>query len=334
MDWEKDTDSLFRLSTGAGQPDLLAASDVMRKRFDSVRLIASDLGMVLIEGETGTGKRLFARALHAHSPRRRGPFVAVSLKELSPTLLESELFGHTRGAFTGAIAEKVGLVEAAHQGTLFLDEIPKAAPATQAKILRLVEEREVRRVGDPESRKVDVAVVAASNTNLWSEVIAGRFLHDLYFRLKGDLIRIPPLRERPEDIHPLLTRYVREHARRTGRAVPLMDALVWKLLLGHRWPGNVRELENSVRGIFSSVRGDTVDRGALEEYLGPGTSGGDRESEQGSNDLRKAELLEALRRSGWKKAPAARALGISRPTLYSRMRMWGLRDLGQPGEKV
>jgi len=334
MDSEKDGEILFRLFTGAGQPELLAASLAMGRLFQSVRQIAPDLGTTLIEGETGTGKRLVARALHVLSPRRGGPFVAVNLKEICPTLLESALFGHVPGAFTGALAESVGLVQRAEGGTLFLDEIPRADYATQMKILRLVEEREFRRLGESVDRKVDIAVIAASNTDLWAEVVAARFLQDLYFRLKADLLTIPPLRDRTEDIRPLLSYYVREHARRTNRPVPEMSEDVWRLLLGHRWPGNVRELENSVRGIFSSARSGAVDRAALECYLRPGPRGGERKSSRAPQDPRILATLEALRQSGGKRAPAARALGISRQALYKRIERWRLLGFLEPIGRV
>jgi two-component system response regulator HydG len=300
----------------------------MRDLIDLIKVIAARLAVALVEGETGTGKELIARALHAHSPRRDGPFIGINCGELAEPLLESELFGHVKGAFTGAHGDKLGLIEAAHTGTLFLDEAHEMSTAMQRKILRLLEEREVRAVGAPSSRKIDIAVIAASNEDLRGCVSRGLFRKDLYYRLKVAFVRVPPLRERPEDLEFLLNTFLREYASENRLPVPGIGEELLGLLRRHPWTGNVRELRNSVGTFFTSVREGRVDVDLMRAYLDPcplaaSPAGSPEPPRPEDEERRKTE--EALRQCAWKKAVTAERLGIARTTLNRRIKKWGMK---------
>jgi len=224
--------------------EIVGDSPAIRRVLDAVAKVGPSRTLVLIEGETGTGKELVARAIHAASPRRERLFVAVNCAALSAGILESELFGHRRGAFTGAVADRKGLFEVADGGTLFLDEISETTPELQAKLLRVLQDGEIRQVGDNHPRKVDVRIVAATNRRLEDEVKAGRFREDLYYRLRVFPIRLPPLRDRAEDIPAIARHLVRRHAKALGKAVEGLTPEAVALLARYPFPGNVRELAN------------------------------------------------------------------------------------------
>jgi DNA-binding NtrC family response regulator len=282
---------------------------------------------VLVSGESGTGKELVARAVHYHSDRVGGPFVAVNCKSLAPGVLESELFGHEKGAFTGAERARAGLFEQAHGGTLLLDEIGEVGLDFQGKLLRVLQERAVRRVGGDRPREVDVRVVAASNRDLRAEVAAGRFREDLYFRLAVIPIHLAPLRERRADVLPLARQFLADCSAELGRRVAGWSDEVEKWLLEHSWPGNVRELANAVERGVVLARDDRIE---LEDLLidagagaaaAPAPGGGLREF----LDAAAAERIgAALARTGGRRAEAAAELGIDRTTLYRLMRRYGL----------
>jgi DNA-binding NtrC family response regulator len=293
---------------------------------------------VLVTGESGTGKELVARAVHVHSDRVGGPFVAVNCRALAPGVLESELFGHERGAFTGAERARPGLFERAAGGTLFLDEIGETSLDFQAKLLRVLQDRRVLRVGGGEERDVDFRLVAASNRELRREVEAGRFRDDLYFRLAVIPIQIPALRERPEDVLPLARHFfVRANAERTPPLAGWSDE-VEKLLLGHVWPGNARELENAIERGVVLARGErievedlmlecldarAVDAPAPREARDAGAA--QDESLRDFLDRATAEKLRAaLAAAGGSKSEAARRLGIDRTTLYRLLERLGV----------
>lgn len=275
---------------------------------------------VLIEGETGVGKELMARALHAMSRRREGPFVAVDCGALSETLADSELFGHVRGAFTGAMRDRPGLIEAANGGTLFLDEIGELSDILQVKLLRVLEEGVLRRVGENAPRRVDVRVISATARDLWAEVEAGRFRRDLYYRLKTVLIRVPSLRERPADIELLLDYYLQVFGETHGVAGNLNEEARDRLLC-HGWPGNVRELKNVIEGlVLSSHNGDIIGADRIARFLGDQTANGDLKGKIA--DLEREEIERVLKECGGNKTKAARTLGISRKTLWQKLRQF------------
>jgi transcriptional regulator with PAS, ATPase and Fis domain len=225
-------------------PGVVGDSPAMREVYRLVRLVAPTPASVLLVGETGTGKEMLARAIHRLSPRVEGPYVRVNCCALAESLLESELFGHVKGAFTGAIDNKTGRFEAAHGGTIFLDEISSMSPKLQVKLLRVLQEKEFERVGESRTIRVDPRVIAATNQYLEDEIVSGRFRDDLYYRLNVVAIELPPLRERREDIPALARFFLERHSEEHRRDAPELTPAVIKILLDHDWPGNVRELEN------------------------------------------------------------------------------------------
>jgi len=308
--------------------DIVATSDAMNDVLDLVRRAARSPATVLITGESGTGKELIARAVHFHSDRVSGPFVAVNCKAFAEGLLESELFGHERGAFTGADRTREGLFEAASGGTLFLDEIGEISEAFQAKLLRVLQEREVRRVGDDRARPVDVRVVVATNRDLQTEVAEGRFREDLFFRLAVIPIRIPPLRERREDILPLARHFLLQFQRRSERRFNALGAEAEALLAEHDWPGNVRELENAIERAVVLAVGDALLPSdlLLEQRSGDSDPPADTTLQAHLDAATRAAIHEALSATGGAKSDAAARLAIDRTTLYRLIKKY---DLGE-----
>jgi two-component system response regulator AtoC len=248
-------------------PGIVGESPAMREVYRLTRLVAPTNASVLLVGETGTGKEVIARAVHALSPRHDGPYVRVNCGALSESLLESELFGHIKGAFTGAIDNKTGRFEAAHTGTIFLDEISSMSPKLQVKLLRVLQEHEFERVGEARTIRVDTRVIGATNQFLEDEISAGRFRDDLYYRLNVVPIYLPPLRERREDIPRLARFFLARYAEENRRDPPELTAALDKILLGYDWPGNVRELENCMERAVVLSNG----RAITPEMLAPPT---------------------------------------------------------------
>jgi len=317
----------------ARRPALVARSAAMRDVLLLVERAASSHATALLTGETGTGKEVLARAIHEGSPRRRGAFVAVNCAAFPESLLESELFGHQKGAFTGADRNQPGLFEAAHGGTLFLDEIGETTPALQAKLLRALQEREVRPVGGTRARRVDVRLVAATNRSLVHEVAAGRFREDLYYRLAVFRITVPPLRERTDDVVPLAEHFLRRHGEREDKRGCHLTREVADLLLAHPWPGNVRELENEMQHALALAEaGDTIAVRHLSERLHATLSPIEEATRSDAHETLHAQMarVEAwlIRRSldahGGRRAATARTLGITREGLYKKMRRFGI----------
>ncbi len=273
---------------------------------------------VLIEGETGTGKEVVARAVHALGRRAAGAFVPVNCAAVPDTLAESEFFGHARGAFTGAVQERPGVLQLADRGTLFLDEVEDLSPALQAKLLRAVQEREVRPLGSSAVRRVDVRIVAASNRDLWRMVEAGTFRRDLYYRLHVFAIHLPPLRQRREDLPLLIEHFVARFNRAHGTGFVLPPAGALRPLLEHAWPGNVRELENVLESllVLAGAQGtELADLLARRQAPAAGLVVDERE-----------RIVRVLDEQRWNRQRAAAALGISRVTLWRRMERHGIRD--------
>ena len=313
---------------------IVAGSASLREALELARRAASSRSTVLVTGESGTGKELVARAVHYHSERVGGPFVAVNCKALAPGVLESELFGHERGAFTGADRARPGLFERADGGTLFLDEIGEVEPGFQTKLLRVLQERRIRSVGGSEEKAIDVRVVAATNRDLRAEIAAGRFREDLYFRLAVIPIHLPPLRERREDVLPLATHFLARWNRELSRSVAGWTPEVERWLLAHDWPGNVRELENAIERGVVLARGDRI---GFDDLLvdAPGEESRPEAAKSGDGGASLQEFLDAaaterirrvLEQTGGKRVEAARRLGIDRATLYRLMRRYGITD--------
>jgi two-component system response regulator HydG len=300
---------------------LVAESPAMQAVLRRARDFADSDAPVMILGESGTGKEVVARALHANGPRGRRPFVPVNVAALPAELLESELFGHARGAFTGATGEKQGLFEAADGGTLFLDEIAEMPLALQAKLLRAVEDGEIRRVGDTRAFAVDVRFVCATHRDLPARVASGQFREDLYYRLKVLVLRLPPLRDRPEDVLPLAARLLAAEKRPGPGFTPEAK----RLLRAYRWPGNVRELGNAVRHAAALARGRIIEPEHLPDEVRAPTSAATAEARTLA-EVEREHVLKVLERCGGSQAEAARVLGIGRNTLWRKLRAYGADD--------
>jgi transcriptional regulator with PAS, ATPase and Fis domain len=314
---------------------MVGTAPCMAEVFRLVESAATSPIPVLIEGETGTGKELIARGIHRAGARAEKPFLAVNCAAFQETLLESELFGHRRGAFTGATQDRRGFFEAASGGTLFLDEVGDMPPAMQAKLLRVLQEQEVVPVGDTVARRIDVRIVAATNRDLAAEVERRAFREDLYYRLAAFPIRLPPLRQRPEDIAILAERFLRAAAARAGKRVAGIDAQALECLVSFAWPGNVRELENEMqRAVALAADGETIRTAHLSTKLHtpaptPGRAG---EPDMADGTLRRARaafevrfLTAALRRHDGNVSRTAASLGLSRVMLQRKMKEYGLR---------
>jgi two-component system, NtrC family, response regulator PilR len=317
-----------------GRRHLVGSSRAMQQLYEMVARVADTRTNVLIQGESGTGKELVARAIHDQSERREQPFVAVNCGAIPENLLESELFGHVKGAFTGAVQSKPGLFETAHRGTLFLDEIGELPPALQVKLLRVLQDRAVRRVGGTSDHQVDVRIVAATNRRLEEEVAAGRFREDLYYRLNVIQIGLPPLRERPEDIPLLVQHFVERYASEVGKAVRGFSDAALERLAGHAFPGNVRELENLVERAVALSTSETIGPESLPpSVLEPASkAAAPKLPLEGSNldslvnEFERGLLEEALRQARGVKKRAAGLLGISFRSFRYRLEKLGMDE--------
>jgi two-component system response regulator PilR (NtrC family) len=316
----------------------------MVRLFELVRKVAPAKTSVLIGGESGTGKELVARALHHLSPRAQAPFVGLNCGAIPDALLESELFGHTRGAFTGAVADKPGLFAAAEGGTLFLDEIGELSQSMQVKLLRVLQERKVKRVGGLVEEPVDVRVVAASNRDLEAEVERGAFRRDLYYRLNVIQLHLPPLRERREDVPLLADHFLRKHAAALGRPLTAIAPDALKALCDYDYPGNVRELENLIERAVTLEASDRITRAALPPLeprrptvaqagpIGDTLPDGGIDLEQVMGEIERDLLGKALRKSGGVRKAAAKVLGISFRSLRYRLAKLGVAPEGSDSE--
>lgn len=309
--------------------NIVGLSPAMADVFATLRKVAGTEATVLVTGESGTGKELIARAIHFNSPRRGHRMVAVNCAALPHDLLESELFGHVRGAFTGAIRDKTGKFEQAQGGTLFLDEIGAMPLALQAKLLRALQEREVERVGGDRPIEVDVRIVAATNRPLAALVSTGEFRDDLFYRLNVVPVRVPPLRERAGDLPLLARHFVAKFA--AGADVTLSrDAL--EALERYRWPGNVRELENFCERVVLMRSRDVIDAAAVAAQLESLERDTPSASGRTLREIERLAIVDALRASGWNRSRAARKLGVARHILLYRMKKFEIRDEGEPSK--
>jgi len=310
---------------------LVGRSSVMRDLFHLLEIVASTSSTVLITGETGTGKELAARAIHHNSARRNNRFVAINCSAIPETLLEAELFGHTRGAFTGAVAMRQGRFEQAHKGTLFLDEVGTMSPALQAKLLRVLQEREFERVGDSHTTTVDVRVIAATHSDLHRMVAEGTFREDLFYRLNVIPVKPPPLRERREDIPLLVQHFIQRLSADSGRPPVKVSQEAMRRLMAHPWPGNVRQLENAVeRGVaFTQGRGqiDLLDLSPDVQDEASPTNGGELSLPEEGIDfetyisgIELSLIRRSLERTQGNKRQAARLLKLKRTTLIEKLK--------------
>jgi DNA-binding NtrC family response regulator len=312
--------------TLAAESGLLGRTAGMLDVYKSIARAADSDAPVLITGESGTGKELAARAIHSHGPRARQPFVAVNCGAIIETLLESELFGHVRGSFTGAINDTKGLFEQAGTGTLFLDEIGEMSPALQVKLLRVLEENEVRPVGSTKPVKVRGRVVAATNVDVEEEIVAGRFRQDLYYRLSVIVIRMPALRDRRLDIPVLINQFIDRAASRSGRRITLSSEAL-DALMRYQWPGNVRELENTIERLAIFSRAGLVELVDLPTEIQGGQTGAHDALFVGLptlDEIDKRYMLHVLEAAGGSRTRAAEILGIDRRTLYRMAERFGI----------
>ncbi len=299
----------------------------MHEIFDLVETVADSDANVLVEGESGTGKELVARAIHRLSARAQKPFLGVNCASLNENLMESELFGHVRGAFTGAVRDRTGRFEMAEGGALFLDEVSEIGPHLQAKLLRVIQEREYQRVGESRTRKADVRILSATNRRLKERIAAGSFRDDLYYRLNVVSIALPPLRDRKEDI-PILVEHFLSLPRGTAGGRRNVSPLAMQALLEYPWPGNVRELENAVERARICSRGAVIEESALPAEIrrrGAAVSGGGPPYGESPAHPGTGAIREALTRTGWNRTAAAARLGVSRVTLWRRMKELAIR---------
>jgi two-component system response regulator AtoC len=302
--------------------NIIARSPRMQQVVEIIKVVAKSNATVLITGETGTGKELVARAIHAQSYRKDKPFVAVSCAALPESLLESELFGHEKGSFTGAHAQKKGKFEVANRGTLFLDEIGEMSANIQVHLLRVLEEKEFNRVGGNEPIKVDVRVISATNRDMKQAVANGQFREDLYYRLNVVNIELPPLRERTEDIPLLAQHFLKKYSAENQKEVTDFSPEVTDFLLKYEWPGNVRELENAIERAVILAKGAHIEIADLPKenlvLVRSAPAGKDLE------EVEKNHILNILKETGGNYSEAARTLGISRMTLYNKIKAYGL----------
>lgn len=310
---------------------MVAASDAMQDVLHQIEALADTDATILIRGESGTGKELVARALHLDSHRAEGPFVAVNCGAFSETLLESELFGHEKGAFTGAYQQHPGAFERADGGTLFLDEIGDAPAPVQVKLLRAIEEREIRRIGGRDPFQVNVRIVSATHHDLEARVAEGNFREDLYYRINVVSIRIPPLRRRLEDIRPLADRFIAEACERHGRTVMRVDPAFYDALEAFLWPGNIRQLRNVVESAVLLAPGTTLDADCCRLPLGsqqpvkrPDTPTSEPDDPMRLDELERDTLARMLERNQGNRTLTAQQLGISRRTIQRKIKAYDL----------
>ena len=311
-----------RLLRSQGQPMLIAESPAMKPVLELIERVAPSDANVLITGENGTGKNLIAQLLHTKSRRSDKSFVSVNLGGLSEGVFESELFGHVKGAFTDAKADRVGRFELADGGTLFLDEIGTVPMSKQSRLLRVLETGELERVGSSRTIKVDTRVISATNANLTDEVAAGRFRQDLLFRLNAIQVHLPPLRERPEDIPLLAAEFLQCHARQYGKQLTQFEPAAIQVFQQHAWPGNVRELDHAILRAVLMAEGSVVR--ASDLGLGAAKEAAPRIEEMSLEEVEAFLMKKALARHGGNALKAAEALGLSRSAFYRRMEKYGL----------
>ncbi|HLF49239.1 MAG TPA: sigma-54 dependent transcriptional regulator [Methylomirabilota bacterium] len=311
-----------KLAEQSAYGEMLGSSSTMKRVFDLLDSVAASDANVLIIGESGTGKELVANAVHAKSPRAEGPLVKINCAALPKDLIESELFGHVKGAFTGASTDKPGLLEEAHRGSLLLDEITEMPLDLQAKLLRVLEDHTVRRLGGSKSLPVDFRLICSTNLDPDSALREGRLRQDLYFRINTVTVAVPPLRERAADIAVLAKAFLERFRTKHGREIEGIEPEAYRRLLAYPWPGNVRELEHALERAVLVARGREITLGDLPESLQAEVPAGNVAAPPAGSleEIERVSIVRALESTGWNKQAAAALLGLRRPTLYSKMR--------------
>jgi DNA-binding NtrC family response regulator len=304
--------------------NIIGTSPAMQAVFSVIEQVAPSRASVLITGESGTGKELVAQAIHEHSPRARAPFVKLHCAALAETILESELFGHEKGAFTGSVGRREGRFKQADGGTLFLDEIGDISAAIQVKLLRFLQERTFERVGGNETVKVDVRIIAATNRDLSAEVAAGRFREDLFYRLNVVNVEMPPLRARPSDLLPLATHFLQRFAKENGKAIQAFDEGALERITGYRWPGNVREIENVIERAVVLCDGPFVTAKHLPVGVGSALKGAIRIPGSTLDEIERHTILTTLEACGGRTAQAAQMLDISVRKIQYKLHEYGI----------
>ena len=310
--------------------NIIGKSDSMQQVYAAINAAAASNATILIQGESGTGKELVAGAIHYNSELAERPLITVNCSALPESLLESELYGHVKGAFTGAIHDRMGRFEEADNGTIFLDEIGELSPFIQVKLLRVLQEREIERVGESRKRKINIRVITATNQDIHDHVRKGYFREDLYYRLKVFPILVPPLRERKEDIPLLVSHFIRIHNQKTGKHIRNVSQNTMRIALDYHWPGNVRELENAIEHAFVLCERDQIDVGDLPVEIRQAEYQSIQYSKthipKGNTRLReklsRESLLELLDACDWNKAEAGRRAGLSRTAIWKYMKKW------------
>ena len=322
-----------KLHADPDTPTIIGKSRAMKALLEMLAMVAPSDATVLITGESGTGKELIARSLHVNSPRKDHPMVVVNCAAITETLLESELFGHEKGAFTGADKRREGRFKQADQGTIFLDEIAETTATMQAKLLRVLQQKEIQRIGSEEIIQVDVRIVAATNRDLETEVADGRFREDLFYRLNVMPLIVPPLRDRLDDIPLLADYFLKRYAEKNRKAVKGFTPLAMDMLIKHEWPGNVRELENAIERAVILLTGEHITEKQLplnivQQYGDPdGSTASIQSPADGMRSLEEIEkeaILATLKASGGNKSECARRLGVTRKTLHNKLKRFGI----------